>query len=190
MTVTDDLKIVFAPPAFGKTTWLKKLNGANKNYQGFVDADDVLKLTMSADFHKPLLSCMSAYLEHKSWNQWHIDCFSAVLDTQVKLDLGPVLCGFMVGDQYDAVLKNTMKFITASPPSAGALKISPAEITIVTPRDEEARIKHVTRYVERENERGNTDANEKYPSDCLTNYTKLKKEYDQIQEVHELDDLL
>ena len=70
------------------------------------------------------------------WDKWHRVCFRALVKYQHENGgVGPILCGFMVGSNFEAVQSGFDKFVGEGMVESlpGVPKIRPEEIIIVLP---------------------------------------------------------
>ena len=195
-TPLQNLKIIFSPPAFGKSSWLEKINKNGLNKSRFIDGDDILKLKISPHFGKPLIDLCEEYKPFKNadlnWHRWHCECLDEILRIQKKCTLGPVLCGYMVGEKKIDVLDNMSKFFVKSGETIPARMVGTDQIIIVLPKDEEQTNMYKERYLKREIKNGKPekDINRNWPDICISSYKWIWEKWPDIKVIHSFDDLL
>ena len=135
-------KVILAPPGCGKTTFLAYINNPwhpGGNPYGLVDADDILKKEQDDASGTNLIGAMQHYLNDPKlgWDKWHRVCFRALVREQHRRRLGPILCGFMVGDNFAEVQEGFKKFIGEGEVSSlpGVPKLRPEEVAVVLPNE-------------------------------------------------------
>lgn len=169
-----EVKFVFSPPASGKTTFLSYINNpfhSPGNIHGYTDADDILSRVIDTYTNRSMLEAMPFYSSHGGWNVWNYRCVRDLIGIQRKSNLGPILLGFMVGQQFDIIDKNLdlligdgyMDDVDKSP------MLRPDEIIIVLPT--------LGELAERGKGRIERVVSEEYSNTCLENYLRMAKKY-------------
>ena len=117
------VKFILAPPGCGKTTFLSltrnpffkpewwKLSCAPDSLR---DADDILSSVQDHCSGGTLLKAGQHYMgaPELGWDKWHRVCFRALIKYQHENgEVGPILCGFMVGGNFEAVQSGFDKFV-------------------------------------------------------------------------------
>jgi hypothetical protein len=178
-----DVKFILAPPGCGKTTFLSlvrnpffkpewwKLSRASDSLR---DADDILSSVPDHCSGKTLLNAGRYYTETPAlgWDKWHRVCFRALVKYQHDNGgVGPILCGFMVGSNFEAVQSGFDKFVGEGMVESlpGVPKIRPEEIIIVLP--DQATLEA------RGRSRSDRPVDAEHVRNCLRNYRELADRY-------------
>lgn len=169
-------RFIFAPPGCGKTTYLQYINNPFHtlgNRFGIVDADDVLSQIYDDASGTNLVQAMGYYMptEGFGWDKWHRVCFRALIKAQVEQNLGPILCGFMVGENFEEVRKGFDKFVGTGHIESlpGIDKIQPEHIVVVLPSEEVLAARGASRT--------GRPVDLPHVRNCLRNYSELAGRY-------------
>jgi hypothetical protein len=182
-------RFIFAPPGCGKTTYLQYINNPFHplgNRFGIVDADDVLSQIYDDASGTNLVQAMGYYMQTEGfgWDKWHRVCFRALIRAQVEQNLGPILCGFMVGENFEEVQSGFDKFVGTGPIESlpGIDKIRPEHIVVVLPSEKVLAARGASRT--------NRPVDLPHVQNCLRNYSELAGRYPgRIRAVSDLSQL-
>ncbi len=176
-------------PSF-RTEWAKHSLSA---LDSFRDADDILGSIQDGISGKPLLKSMQHYMDapELGWDKWHRVCFRALIKYQHENNfrksgaVGPILCVFMVGSNFEAVQRGFDKFVGEGTIDSlpGVSKISPEQIIVVLPDQATLEARGQSRL--------DRPVDVEHARNCLRNYRELADRYPgRICVVKDLGDIL